>query len=88
MFDSAKAYAAQEAFCGDGPNFSPGRANSYRCPRCKQNIYAEYGHPVVAKLRGGRVELAYGVKINGISVEQAGRERVTGCPYCHWSFCD
>ena len=24
----------------------------------------------------------------GISVEEAGRELVTGCPFCNYSFCD
>ena len=85
MYDSAKAYAAQEAFCKDGPNFTP---RGGQCPRCKQNIFEEWGHPVSARLQGGRVLLSYREKTNGITVEEAGRERVTGCPFCHWSFCD
>jgi len=90
MFDSAKADAAQEKYCSDhhAPHFAPNRNVSYRCYRCDQNIYAEYGHPVAERLKKGRVRLAWGEKIPGISVEQAGKELICGCPFCHASFDD
>lgn len=90
MFDSAKADAAQEKYCSDhhAPHFAPNRNVSYRCFRCDQNIYAEYGHPVAERLKRGRVRLAWDVKIPGISVEKAGKELICGCPFCCASFDD
>ncbi len=90
MFDAEKAHAAQEKHCEEikAPHFAPGPYNDYRCSRCKQNIYAEKGHPVAERLPRGRVRLDYSMDIRGIDVEKAGKELITGCPFCGRSFDD
>jgi hypothetical protein len=54
------------------PQFAPGRSG--RCYRCGRDIYQRKEWP------DGHV--------TGISVEAAGNELITGCPHCHYSFCD
>lgn len=51
----------------------PHFAPAGRCWRCGNNIYEQHE-------KNGHV--------CGISVERAGRELITGCPHCCWSFCD
>ena len=85
MYDKVLARKAQKKFCEGGFHFAP---SSGICFRCKQNIYAETGHPVHHYLKGGYVQLDYSKILPGITVEQAGSERITGCPFCHWSFCE
>lgn len=74
-FDRAKATEAQENYCKEKgyPHFAP---NDGRCWKCNQNIYDNEG-----KSRNGRIR-------NGISVERAGRQLITGCPFCNWSYCE
>lgn len=71
MYDPEKAHKAQTEYCEskDYPLFA-----SKRCHRCDQNIYAEEGHPVAAKLPRGRVRLDY--------------DHILCCPFCHASFDD
>ena len=73
-FDATVAILKQANYCRDHgyPQFAP---ESGRCFKCNQNIYAE------GKRRNGNPS-------NGISVERAGRELITGCPHCNWSFCE
>lgn len=73
-FDPAAATLTQATYCRNHgyPHFAPA---SGRCWKCNQNIYAE------GKQRNGN-------RSNGISVERAGRELITGCPHCCWSFCE
>ena len=73
-FDPEKAHNAQAAYCREKmyPHFAPSNG---KCWKCRQNIYL----PV--KNRNGYQSL-------GISVERAGRELITGCPHCNWSFCE
>lgn len=71
-FDPEKAHAAQRKYCEDH-NY-PHFAPTSRCFRCNKIIYKQY-------------ENQNGIK-TGISVERAGSELITGCPHCHWSFCE
>jgi len=73
-FDLVKANEAQENYCKENsyPHFAP----ISRCYKCSQNIYGKEG-----KARNGKM-------ISGISVEKAGSELITGCPFCNWSYCD
>ena len=73
-YNTKLAIEAQAKYCKDhdAPNFAPAFDGS--CFRCHQNIYAKIVHP------SGYV--------TGITVEQAGRTLITGCPHCHYSFVD
>lgn len=73
-FDALAATEAQSKYCTEHnkPHFAP---KGGRCWKCGQNIYAE------GKQRNGNPS-------KGISVERAGRELITGCPHCNWSFCE
>lgn len=51
----------------------PHFAPAGRCWRCGKNIYEQHEE------NGHK---------HGISVERAGRELITGCPHCCWSFCE
>lgn len=84
MYDTEKAAAAQRKYLSD--HHIPFSVPTH-CYRCKQNIYAETGHPV-ERLPRGRVRLIYGATRPGISVEEAGSDSINGCPFCHASFDD
>lgn len=73
-FDLPTATLTQAIYCRDHgyPQFAP---KSGSCYRCGQNIYME------GKQRNGKPS-------KGISVERAGKELITGCPHCNWSFCE
>jgi hypothetical protein len=87
-FDIAKARKAQENYCNEKklPHFAPASGICYRC--CK-NIYEEVGW----KVENGRkiqvplksVELHHKT---GVTVEEAGKTLITGCPHCNRSYCD
>lgn len=74
MYDTAKAIEAQRHFCEEHgyPVFAPGYSGY--CYRCGKNIYQPETWP------GGHT--------TGITVEGAGKTLITGCPHCHYSFCD
>lgn len=74
IFDAEKANKAQEEYCKirKVPHFAPQK----NCYYCGQNIYAETG-----KLKNGGTW-------QGISVERAGNEHITGCPFCSHTYCD
>lgn len=90
MFNSYKANEAQEEYCKRKgyPIFAPGDYIQYRCYRCNQDIYAEHGHPVAEWLPRSRVRLDCTKDVHGISVEMAGKELISGCPFCYASFDD
>ena len=72
-FDPAKASEAQRKYCE--ANFMPMFAPSNGvCFRCNRNIYS--------------AEVSPGGFVSGISVNYASSHPVTGCPFCHISFCD
>lgn len=73
-FNVSDSMGAQERYCKDKeyPHFAP---NNGICWKCNQQIYAE------GKNRMGNLS-------EGISVEEAGSELITGCPHCNWSYCE
>lgn len=84
VYDPLAATVAQSRLCDERsvPHFAP---KSGRCWRCGQNIY----------LPGKKCYSVTGRKMErtdrdsrGITVERAGREHITGCPHCNWSFCE
>lgn len=74
MFDTQKAIDAQAKYCKEKhyPHFAP--EGDGRCFKCNRNIYEEIDHQNGWK--------------TGVSVEKAGSELITGCPHCHYSFCE
>lgn len=74
-YDPLAATVAQSQYCREHgvPHVAP---KSGKCWRCEQNIY-------IPGFRRGD-----GDPTKGISVERAGREHITGCPHCNWSFCE
>lgn len=74
IYDIKAACEAQKRYCEEKgyPHFAP---NSGYCFRCHANIYTDH------KDYDGYVS-------SGISVEAAGNNLVTGCPHCHYSFCE
>lgn len=74
-YNIPEAVKAQEKYCMEKeyPHFAPYSEN---CFRCGQNIYSEKG-----RTRSGKER-------NGISVERASKELITGCPFCNWSYCE
>lgn len=76
VYDAIAASAAQKAFCKERgiPMFAP---DNGWCYRCGGNIYEPY------TCRRGNDMVTY-----GISVEDAGKRLITGCPLCHKSFSD
>lgn len=81
-YDPLAATVAQSKYCREHgvPHVAP---KSGRCWWCEQNIY----------LPGKKYYLTTSLKMEradqdsaGITVERAGREHITGCPHCGWSF--
>lgn len=72
-YDAQAADEAQERYCQEThyPHFAP---RSGRCFRCNQNIYLS-----------GKSRFS-GRPMPGISVEEAGKKLIIGCPYCNWSY--
>jgi len=89
-YDVSKSVAAQKEFCektGE-PHFAPSTGFCY-C--CGTNIY----HPIAWErnlIDRCQVHMPLDApevgKITGITVEEAGKSLVTGCPHCHRSYCD
>jgi len=75
-FNSIEAAKAQEAYCNkhEVPMFAP--TNGW-CSRCGRNIFEPY--PV----RHGAETVTL-----GISVEEAGKRLISGCPHCNATFVD
>jgi hypothetical protein len=73
-FNVLDSLAAQKRYCEEKsyPHFAP---ENGICWRCNQQIYTE------GKNRMGNSS-------EGISVEKAGSELITGCPHCNWSYCE
>jgi hypothetical protein len=74
-YDISRATKAQEKYCAEKgyPHFAP---QSGKCFSCGQNIYSEKGRTRSRK------------EWNGISVERASKELITGCPFCNRTYCD
>lgn len=79
VYDTNLSIEAQKKYCEEKqlPHFAP---HTGRCWNCNQNIYADGRHVWAGKFDGRESA--------GITVEQAGKELVTGCPHCHRSYCD
>ena len=75
-FNLSEARTAQKKHCAEKglPHFAP---SSGICYSCRKNIYEEIKHP----------DTGHGEYTTGISVEEAS-SHVTGCPHCHYSYCD
>lgn len=88
QYDVNLAIANQNKLCKekDYPHFAP---NSGRCWKCGRNIYnkhgwkVEYGRQIEVPLDSE--ELRY---TTGVTVEEAGKNLVIGCPHCNRSYCD
>lgn len=75
-YNIIKAILAQKQYCKltGSPKFAPQDGCCYKCGR---NIYM------------CRINTDLGVTFTtGISVEEAGKHLITGCPHCHASFVD
>ena len=73
MFDTNAADAAQEKYCHE-KHYPHFAPRSGFCYRCGRDIYRQITWP------SGHT--------TGISVEGAGNHLITGCPHCHYSFCE
>jgi hypothetical protein len=73
-YNPTLAAESQVQYCkkNELPHFVP---DDGVCYLCHQNIYTEGRH-------------RSGLPSKGISVEAAGNHLITGCPHCHFSFCD
>jgi hypothetical protein len=83
IFDVDKSIKAQSEYCHKKgcPYFAP---DNGVCWKCNQNIYK----PVVHDRTNLKGEIVGNTYTTGISVEEAGSGLITGCPHCHWSYCD
>ena len=80
-FNSAEAHAAQVKFCAE--NGIPLFATDRHCFGCGMDIYKQIEYK--KQMPDGTYKT---YATTGISVEQAGRTHITGCPHCRRSFCD
>lgn len=71
-YDPLAATVAQSRYCRER-GIPHFAPKSGKCWKCGYNIYLPANTATESP---------------AISVEQAGREHITGCPYCHWSFCE
>lgn len=85
-FDPAKAAEAQRKYCEEhnAPEFYPNYRVGYRCYRCHQNIFLPNGRESIGVRKGTETSET---RI-GYSVEYASSRLITGCPFCHASYCD
>ena len=72
MFNVIEARAAQMKHCED-KELPHFAPKSGNCWSCGKNIYQE---------------IDKGNYSTGITVEEAGRQLITGCPHCSRSYCD
>ena len=71
-FDIIEAAKAQANLCS-AKGYPHFAPTSGRCYNCGKNIYQQIDH---------------GDFKTGVSVERAGHELITGCPHCHYSYCE
>lgn len=71
-FNPEQAKAAQKALCQEKV-FPHFAPHDGRCFNCHKGIYEQIDH---------------GTYQTGFSVEKAGTHLITGCPHCHYSYCD
>ena len=95
-YNIQESIKAQADYCKrtEAPDFAP---SSGVCWACKKNIYEQIGRKrgQSASWIGGtgyrRVEscpLEEADYVTGITVEEASKSLVTGCPHCNRSYCD
>ena len=82
-YDVFKASESQKTYCKEKeyPHFAPSNG---KCYRCNKNIYEQLEHEQT-DWKTGEVVRTY---VTGISIEEAGSELITGCPHCHYSYCE
>lgn len=75
-YDYIKANEEQIKYCNEHgyPHFAPTKS----CYRCHQNIYEPKEN----------YNEWTGKYVSGYSVEYASNNLITGCPHCHYSFCE
>lgn len=71
-FDIKASCEAQAKLCKE-KNYPHFAPTDGVCYDCNRNIYRQIDH-------GGYK--------TGISVEMAGKTLITGCPHCHYSYCE
>jgi hypothetical protein len=59
------------------------KANEAQIEYCKKNSVPHFAPTGNCWCCGNNI-----FKERGVSVEEAGRELITGCPFCHRSYCD
>lgn len=72
-FNTAQADAAQRKLCQQRVFPHFAPTGDCKCYRCKKDIYQQVDH---------------GAYKTGHSVQKATTSLITGCPHCHYSFCD
>ncbi|MEG0471300.1 MAG: hypothetical protein RR588_03100 [Solibacillus sp.] len=74
-FNVLESTKAQAEYCTENkaPHFAP---KSGVCWNCNKNIYQEHPNKYNPNI------------MSGISVEEAKKQLVTGCPHCNRSYCD
>lgn len=82
-YNVQKSVEAQRKYCEENklPHFAPGTG---RCYKCNKNIY----EATEREQRNWQTKEITGSYMQGISVEQASSELITGCPHCNRSYCD
>lgn len=77
-YDPKAAVAAQKKYCeeNNAPFFAPNEMIGFRCYYCNHNIYLPVRSPITCEV------------IDGVSVEEASKRLITGCPFCHHSYVD
>ncbi|OEH86223.1 hypothetical protein BHU72_11855 [Desulfuribacillus stibiiarsenatis] len=82
-YNVVKSVQGQKTLCKERqlPHFAP---SDGRCWSCKRNIYETKEN----KMRNWQTGEITGTYLTGITVEQASKELVTGCPHCSRSYCD
>lgn len=85
-YNVIKASAAQNALIKRKwyPQFPT--ENGY-CFTCRRNIYNRHGWKI-ENLRRTEIDVTEAKIFTGITVEEAGKRLIIGCPHCHRSYCD
>lgn len=84
LFNVEESLKNQREIVKNGrPAFAPWNGVCYNC---KKNIYT----PIFKKLKNDRYEIVPKEEacfVSGVSIEES-KKLVTGCPHCHYSYCD
>lgn len=78
-YNATEAIEAQKKYVKEngGPHFAPKHGI---CWKCHKNIYEPQEKTRI--VRGEEKKI-----ITGITIEEAGNRKVTGCPHCNNSYC-